>query len=173
MQKSHFLILIFLVSCTPRLLATPVTPVPLPAESLTPTDTVPPGNPETGTPACETHAAALEIEASSPEVRAGETLTLTLTLRSTGCAPLGLPQYSLHLPAEGAGAEVFSLPDPVVHSLAVPPGGEDQAQLALAALAPGAVTLTARANFEVHLGYPGPAYWAGVTSPPVTLTVLP
>jgi hypothetical protein len=34
-------------------------------------------------------------------------------------------------------------------------------EFVLRAVKSGQVTLTASASFEVHLGYPGPAYWAG------------
>jgi len=38
---------------------------------------------------------------------------------------------------------------------------------------PGQVVLSARASFEVHLGYPGPAYWSDTGSRRFAITVLP
>ncbi len=35
----------------------------------------------------------------------------------------------------------------------------------------GQVALTSISSFEVHLGYPGPAYWAGDSTGPLTITV--
>ena len=43
----------------------------------------------------------------------------------------------------------------------------------LRAVAVGEATLWARASFEVHLRYPGPAYWAGSGTGPLVVTVVP
>lgn len=48
----------------------------------------------------------------------------------------------------------------------------DTAEFAMTASAPGSVTLAASVSFEVHIGYPGPAYWGYAASPPLTIEVV-
>lgn len=124
---------------------------------------------------CEQHDASLAISASSPEVRVGENLTITLTLTNTGaCGMLGLPKYTLATSADPA-ASLFNpaSPAPVDHSLGIDPGDSDTATFTLQATAPGMAALAGSVSFEVHLGYPGPAYWANAASPPLTVRVNP
>jgi hypothetical protein len=64
-------------------------------------------------------------------------------------------------------------PEPVVHHLAVPPGESDSEEFVLRAVRSGKATLNAGASFEVHLGYPGPAYWGYSGSGPLTVIVAP
>jgi hypothetical protein len=132
------------------------------------------GRPPEATAACETHAARLLLEASEGMPRVGDRITVKVTLRNEGCPSLGLPQYRLEVQSDGPDAVLLpSRPEPVVHSLAVAPGQVDVAEFTFAAAAAGQVTLTASASFEVHLGYPGPAYWGQAAAPaPLQLTVL-
>jgi hypothetical protein len=48
--------------------------------------------------------------------------------------------------------------------LAISPGASGRERFALRAVRPDEARLTAYASFEVHLGYPGPAYWGGASS---------
>jgi hypothetical protein len=131
---------------------------------------------------CQTHQESLQVSASSSEIAAGEPVTLTISLQNEGCLALGLPQYRLYiepvpvqpLPGEPILAgPIFepANPAPVVHSLAVPPGGSDTAEFVLLTLRPGSARISAMASFEIHLGYPGPAFWASAASSPVLVRV--
>jgi hypothetical protein len=99
---------------------------------------------------------------------------VTATLSNRGCTDLGLPQYSLHVTSDEPEPVLTpSDPEPVVHYLGIPPGGSDDVAFGLQAVRPGQATLRVRSSFEVHLGYPGPAYWSGSGTPPLTITVTP
>ena len=129
-------------------------------------------SPQSGT--CTQHAAAMDISASKPELRAGEALTVTLTLANTGCALLGLPKYYL-----ATGSDPSNIlfepanPEPVLHTLGIDPGGSDSAAFTLRAVKTGEATLSGTVSFEVHLGYPGPAYWATASSGPLVISIIP
>lgn len=121
---------------------------------------------------CETHTAEMALSVTPETIRAGETVTVEVVLRNTGCLALGLPQYRLVV--EGGEGVLADLPEPVVHSLAVAPGGSDNTVFPLDAVSAGEVQLRATASFEVHVGHPGPAYWgSAATGEPVTLTIMP
>lgn len=60
----------------------------------------------------------------------------------------------------------------VVHYLAVVSGEHDDVDFVLRATHTGVTEFWAHVSFEVHIGYPGPAYWSGCVSGPVTVTVL-
>jgi len=127
----------------------------------------------TGT--CQQHAAEMTIATSSPEIRVGELVTITLSLTNTGnCAMLGLPKYTLVTSADPAGS-LFqpANPAPVDHSLGLDPGKSDTATFTLHAVNPGGAVLSGNASFEVHLGYPGPAYWATAASQTLSINVIP
>lgn len=148
-------------ACGPRTSLTPAaTGTPSPEPVL---ETVEP---------CETHKAELELSLSSVEVAVGDTVTVTVVLHNTGCLALGLPQFRL-IGGESAAA-LLELPEPAVHNLGVPPGGTDMETFVLEVVGPGVVELGASASFEVHVGYPGPAYWGSAsTGEPLRLVVLP
>ncbi len=121
---------------------------------------------------CRSHSASLSISGTATTVQVGDTLTVQLALSNTGCVALGLPQYRLYVETGGLGLVLApERPEPVVHSLAVQPGESDGAEFALQAVAPGKATITASASFEVHLDYPGPAYWGMSNSGPLVVTV--
>ena len=106
-------------------------------------------------------------------MRVGETLAITGTLSNNGCAMLGLPLYSLRqVSSEGMIFEPVEV-EPVLHSLGINEGDQDQVQFILTARQPGLAMLSLSASVEVHLGYPGPAYWASVASLPVEVRVIP
>jgi len=156
------------------------TPAPSPTSALTPTATVRAQPPDAVTPssiptlACEIDTASLALSLSAETVKAGDIVSVTLTLNNEGCVALGLPQYRLAIQSDGPEA-IFApgSPEPVVHSLAVVPGGTDTAGFGLRAVAAGQATLSASVSYEVHLGYPGLAYWGSASSESPLITVGP
>jgi hypothetical protein len=68
---------------------------------------------------------------------------------------------------------VPSLLEPAQHYLKVDRGEADTVQFVLHAASVGEVTLKAAGSFEVHLGYPGPAYWGSAGSSALVVTVEP
>ncbi|HBY95550.1 MAG TPA: hypothetical protein DEP84_16600 [Chloroflexi bacterium] len=125
-------------------------------------------------PPCETHTALMMLEASAPTRTVGDVVTVAARLMNHGCAPLGLPQYRLMIESDQP-EPVFdpNEPAPVTHSLGIGPGGSDAAEFVLRAVGPGQATLTASVSYEVHLGYPGPAYWAASSAGPLAISVTP
>ena len=123
---------------------------------------------------CDGERASLTLSTSAEALRVGESVTVTVELANRGCADLGMPQYRLYLEtSDGARVLEPSPPEPVAHSLGVSPGETDSAAFALAAAGAGRVEVWATCSYEVHLGYPGPAYWGSVASRRVTLTIGP
>jgi hypothetical protein len=123
---------------------------------------------------CEGHTAFMSMSATATALDVGDIVTVTTTLFNQGCVGLGLPQYRLYVWSDEP-EPIFdpATPEPVVHYLAVGPGGSDAQEFVLTAVGPGEATLSASASFEVHLGYPGPAYWGYSGSGPLTVTVAP
>lgn len=97
-----------------------------------------------------------------------------MTLNNQGCVALGLPQYRLIVQSDRVDA-IFApaIPEPVTHSLAVVPERSDVAEFNLKAVASGQATLTGSVSTEVHLGYPGPAYWGSSAAESLILIVVP
>jgi hypothetical protein len=124
------------------------------------------------TPECTAHQADLQLLASTSSMMVGESLTLTATLTNSGCAMLGLPKYSFSGMADGDAYLVQPTElEPIIHSVALRDGEHDEAYFTLKAVAPGKAELKVSASFEVHLGYPGPAYWATAASQPVIIEI--
>lgn len=99
---------------------------------------------------------------------------MTVTLANQGCANMGLPQYQLCVQSHEAQAILDpSRPESVVHYLGIAPGESDVAEFVLRAVGPGQAAVSASASFEVHLGYPGPAYWGESSTGPLEITVTP
>jgi DNA/RNA endonuclease YhcR with UshA esterase domain len=74
---------------------------------------------------------------------------------------VGLPLYRLSVQSDGPEPILEpEQPEPVEHTLGLDPGESDAAEFPLRAVRAGRAMLTAEASFEVHLGYPGPAYWS-------------
>ena len=124
--------------------------------------------------ACERDTASLALSASAMTLKKGDAVTVTATLMNGGCVGLGLPQYRLYVQAEGT--EPILTPDkpaPIVHELAVAPGRSDATTFSLRAVSAGRVTLNASASYEVHLGYPGPAYLGSASSQSLVIAVTP
>lgn len=169
-MKSGFfwlVLLVFLLGCS-----TP-TQVPTGTSAPDPTPTLTPAASPTSTQACETYTADLVVDASAQQVRVGETVEITGTLTNTGCLALGLPQYRLANPQRETSPFTPFPPEPTLHSLGVAPGGSDQVVFSLQAVASGATTLVLSASFEVHQGYPGPAFWGQASSEALQIEVLP
>jgi hypothetical protein len=124
------------------------------------------------TQVCATHDASVQLTASKTTLKVGEAVTIRVTLLNSGCVSLGLPQYRLAvLNSEARAILSPDKPEPVIHSLGVNPGKTDEAVFTLQAASPGKATLSALASFEVHLGYPGPAYWGASSSKELVLQV--
>lgn len=152
---------------TARTLKKTPTPTSTPTQTRTATPT------PTPTLSCYHDTASLKLSASAGSLEVGDTVRVTVTLNNEGCVALGEPLYRLRIQTDKP-EPVFtpSVPEPVVHYLAVAPGQSDSAEFDLTAVTSGQGTLTADASYEVHLGYPGPAYWGyAVTRNPLTITV--
>jgi hypothetical protein len=175
------------------------TPVPTATATDTPSATpppiltiVPPPQPPTDTPtlvvqvsdtplsdptptlACDHDTASLVLSTNAENLKIGDSIQVTVTLNNTGCVALGMPQYRLSIDSGGSQASFTpAAPEPLVHYLAVNPGQTDSAEFTLTAAASGQAKLTATVSYEVHIGYPGPAYWGGVSSEPLVITVTP
>jgi uncharacterized repeat protein (TIGR01451 family) len=131
-------------------------------------------SPAVQVPECEGHAATMTVAPSATVMELGETVKVTALLANVGCADLGLPEYKLHVRSDGVPPILqASPPAPILHQVGIAPGTSDRAEFVLRAMQTGQAELSARVSFEVHLGYPGPAYWSGTSSVPVTITVLP
>lgn len=123
---------------------------------------------------CETHTASMTLSATVTTLEVGEVITVTATLANEGCVGLGIPQYRLYVESDEL-QPIFDCnnPEPVVHYLRIAPRESDKAEFVLQVVGPGQVMLRASASFEVHLGYPGPAYWGSSSSGPLVITVTP
>ena len=99
---------------------------------------------------------SFDLRASNTAPTVGEVITVTARLVNIGCSGVGLPRYWLRWPTEPAGMFEALSPLDVMHYTGV---GSDEAAFVLRALRPGSTRLEASVSFEVHLGYPGPAYW--------------
>jgi DNA/RNA endonuclease YhcR with UshA esterase domain len=115
----------------------------------------------------------MSLAASSTTLQVGDSVTISVELVNEGCAPVGLPLYRLFVQPDGTEPILEpEEPEPVEHTLGLHAGDWDAAEFILRAVKAGRVTLTAGASFEVHLGYPGPAYWSsGSAGEPLVVTV--
>jgi hypothetical protein len=166
-------------TAVPVSITSPATlPATLPVETIqpppSPTIETPPVTAEV-TPECETYASNLTLAASQTSPKIGDTLVLTAILSNVGtCGMLGLPQYTLRFSSDAPGPILEpNPPEPVVHSLGIQPGQSDTITYTLQVVGAGVITISISASFEVHLGYPGPAYWSNDNSEPITITVQP
>jgi hypothetical protein len=123
---------------------------------------------------CQWHTAYMTLAAAARTLEVGEMVTVTATLFNRGCVGLGMPQYRLYVRSDEPHP-MFDpdTPEPVVHYLAVAPGQSDVEKFVLQAVGPGQARLSASASFEVHLPYPGGAYWGASGTGPLTITVTP
>lgn len=127
----------------------------------------------TPTPACDAYTASVQVTPSAQSVPIGQPIVVHVTLLNQGCAALGLPRYTLRVHAP-QGQPPFNPPQPesVTHYLSVAPGQSDSAEFVLQAAQVGSGSLQAEVSFEVHLGYPGPAYWGQAPSELVDVSVI-
>ncbi|MBN1873414.1 MAG: hypothetical protein JXA33_04225 [Anaerolineae bacterium] len=82
---------------------------------------------------------------------------------------MGQPEYRLSV-----APSYILVPDSpisITHYLALEPGETDTVTFSLQTIGVGQTLLQAAVSFEVHLGYPGPAYWAYDNTAPVSVTV--
>ncbi len=122
------------------------------------------------TPTCTTHTTAMTLTTNSLSPEIGERLHVTVTLANEGCGQVGLLEYRLNLTQPPYTLAPES-PLSVTHSIALKPGEVDVALFSLQTIGVGDATLQASASFEVHLGYPGPAYWAYDSTKPLSVSV--
>lgn len=177
--RSLFLLISLLLAtlaCNLSASAPTTLPIPTTPPATLPAETVPPPSvtAET-TPECTAHASDLTLAASQTTPKIGEALVLTAVLSNVGtCGMLGLPQYTLHF-SSGAPGPILepNPPAPIVHSLGIGSGQSDIITYTLQVVGAGVLTINISASFEVHLGYPGPAFWSGDNSEPITITVQP
>jgi hypothetical protein len=121
---------------------------------------------------CKTHTALMTLSGLVAALSVGEMVTVTARLNNVGCVALGLPRYWLRWETDETAPVIEPVSAGYVeHYLAVPPWHHDEATFVLRAVGAGRASVRAYASFEVHLGYPGPAYWGGSTSPPLVITV--
>lgn len=140
------------------------TPDTEPRSTATPTATA------TTFPECDQRAEmSLALSEASPQL--GRRITATVTLTNAGDCLMGVPLYTLRVDSEHAVAAQVEGDNPVLHSLGLDGGESDSVEFRLVLLNTGLFTLTADASFEVHVGYPGPAYWSGAATGPITFTV--
>jgi hypothetical protein len=123
---------------------------------------------------CQGHTTPMTLSATTTTPGVGEPVTVTAVLFNRGCTLIGVPKYTLSVHT-GEPEPILSPdhPDPVLHILGILPGQSDAAQFTLHAVRPGQAVLRASTSFEVHLGYPGPAYWGASATAPLTITVTP
>ncbi|NDJ86811.1 MAG: hypothetical protein GYB66_13070 [Chloroflexi bacterium] len=139
-------------------------------------DPGPTPKPPSPTPAPEQYdSAVLDLTVEPNPVVVGEEVRFRLTLANHDVYAAGIPKFSLQgdqmavlLGTPVAGPEN----DGVLYG-AVAPGESHQVVWTFIARAPGTVTVQGHVSFEVHEGYPGPAYWRGTQSSPVSLRVVP
>ena len=139
---------------------------------LSPSET--PSPTPTATLSCERETASALLSVAAESLKVGDAVKVTVTVNNEGCVALGLPQYRLYIQSD-ISQSIFTpeQPDPVVHYLAIRPGQSDSAEFELKAISSGQVTLTGSISYEVHLGYPGPAYWGYRATAPILIAVEP
>ncbi len=150
-----------------------LTPLPVEQPSLIPTGDASPDSSQPGpTPTCPADDSKMVLTVPKTAIKVGETIVVKVVLKNTGCVSLGIPQYRLAI-LNDEGKPIFSpdKPEPVIHYLAVAPGTSDEVTFTLQAVHPGKATFSAMASFEVHMGYPGPAYWGASGSDPLVIQV--
>ena len=156
-------------------------PTALPTDTPTETATVESQPSEAQAPTltptlvCEVDTATLVLSTSGENLKIGDTVIVTAKVTNEGCVALGLPQYRLSIQSDRP--EPIFTPDnlePIVHYLSVGPGQSDFVEFTLTAVNSGQATISATVSYEVHLGYPGPAYWGSTgAGDPLLITVGP
>lgn len=118
---------------------------------------------------CTTHTSNLDLTTNQVTPVVGSIVQITVTLSNAGCGQIGQPTYRLLLEPSSILAPISPLS--ITHNRALASGESDTASFQLQVIGIGEVELRATASFEVHPGYPGPAYWAFDSSQPLSVTV--
>lgn len=118
---------------------------------------------------CTTHTTGMTLTLDSLQPRVGDTFVATATLANEGCAPIGLPQYTLWLGNGPNSVLTATSPMKVVHYLGLDYGQSDVMTFTLKAIGGGTTEVNVFASFEVHtdLG----AYWAADATGPAIVSV--
>lgn len=119
---------------------------------------------------CTTHTTSMTLTISNDAPEVGDRLWVTATLTNEGCAQVGKPEYRLWLEQSSLILAPES-PIRVGHSLSLHTGETDIVTFSLRSIGFGPASLRVSASFEVHLDYPGPAYWASHSTDPITVNV--
>jgi Leucine-rich repeat (LRR) protein len=142
----------------------------------TPTFTSTPTSTPTMSPTpCQYSIHKTVLSVSAENLKVGDTLKVKATLSNDGCAyVLGQPKYYLYIQTTSPES-IFTPnnPPPVTHILGILPGESDTVEFHLKAISSGQATLRVGVSMEVHLGYPGGAYWGWDSSQEILVTVEP
>ena len=131
-------------------------------ESPTPT--------ETSFPTCN-QSTDMTLAFSNPAPQLGDRITVTAVLTNTGDCLMGLPLYGLRIDNPNAVAVFWESDHEVYNGRAIYGGQADTAEFVIVIANTGNYTVSAYVSYEVHVGYPGPAYWGGTRTTPVSVTV--
>lgn len=124
--------------------------------------------------ACTGHTCSMTLSATTTTPRVSDTIKVKVRLYNHGCGFLGLPLYRLTWDHDDRAPIFHQIPPlEILHYVAIYSGKHDEATFVLQAAGPGKTELRVRCSMEVHLGYPGPAYWSGCSAPPLAITVVP
>ncbi|MCB9436963.1 MAG: hypothetical protein H6673_08210 [Anaerolineales bacterium] len=107
---------------------------------------------------------------SQNPIQIGDEVIVSLSLVNTGTLAAGIPSFTLYL--ESDALELVSTPDNggVLYG-AVAAGSTYTMQWTYRAASTGTAEFSGRVSYEVHEGYPGPAYWSGTSAGPEVLVI--
>mgnify|MGYP000420058226 CR=1 FL=1 len=120
-------------------------------------------------PICTTHTTGMTLTLSTLNLHVGDTFVATATLANEGCAPIGLPQYTLWLGHGPNSVLTATSPMKVVHTLGLDYGQSDVITFTLKAIGGGTTEINVFASFEVHTDMG--AYWGADATGPTIVTV--
>lgn len=119
------------------------------------------------------HSTNADLTVTPNPATVGDEVTFTLVFSNNSSLAAGIPSFSLQS-VDGAAFERIlgeALVAPDVLYDAVAPGKTHTETWTFVVQEVGEVSVFARVSYEVHEGYPGPAYWSGVQSPEVIVIV--
>ena len=131
-------------------------------ESPTPT--------ETPFPTCN-QSTDMAVVLSNPAPQLGDRITITAVLTNTGDCLMGLPLHTLRIDNPNPVAIFWEAGPQIYTGGAVYGGQADTADFVVVIANTGVYTVSSYVSFEVHVGYPGPAYWGGASATSITFTV--